>query len=415
MEAVVAHARSQGSRRKLRSCTVLQASGGCLNSYCPGFQDIRARRLCELAMPPRINASSISTVRCWMHTIRDGAADLLRLILRRTSSLFCWTTWLKSGAIRTKGISEIRGPRQHFTHSKVMAWVAFDRAIKLAEHFALPGPIDQWKALRQTIHDDVCAKAFNVERGAFVQHYGANTLDASVLLMPLVGFLSVTNSRVIGTVEAIERNLTVRGFVLRYDTERAEDGLPPGEGAFLPCSFWLADCLLMLGRIRDAREAIRKTDGPVQRCRASGGRIRPANGTPYRQFSPGFLAHRPRQYRSQPRSCLQTSARASGAPSRNAYVQWTGRALNELEAGKTMPFKVEVGPPQIAISHGQTVLITDLDGQFHWPSERGLFFLDTRVLSSWAVSANPCALAPFERRRDNLLHFGCPTDQSRHP
>src|SRR6516165_8402342 len=97
-----------------------------------------------------------------------------------------------------------------------VAWVAFDRAVKLAEHFDLPGPADRWKALRQTIHDDVCAKAFNAKRGAFVQHYGGNTLDASVLLMPLVGFLPITDSRVSGTVEAIERGLTVRGFVLRY-------------------------------------------------------------------------------------------------------------------------------------------------------------------------------------------------------
>ena len=160
-----------------------------------------------------------------------------------------------------EGIWEIRGPRQHFTHSKVMAWVAFDRAVKLAEHFDLPGPVDRWKALRQTIHDDVCAKAYQRGTRRFVQHYGANTLDASVLLMPLVGFLPVTDPRVSGTVEAIERDLTVRGFVLRYDTERAEDGLPPGEGAFLPCSFWLADCLLMLGRIADARRLFERLAG----------------------------------------------------------------------------------------------------------------------------------------------------------
>jgi GH15 family glucan-1,4-alpha-glucosidase len=160
-----------------------------------------------------------------------------------------------------EGLWETRGPRQHFTHSKVMAWVAFDRAVKLAEQFDLPGPADRWKALRQTIHDDVCAKAYNAERRAFVQHYGADTLDASVLLMPLVGFLPVTDPRVGGTVEAIERGLTAQGFVLRYDTERAEDGLPPGEGAFLPCSFWLADCLLMLGRIADARRLFERLTG----------------------------------------------------------------------------------------------------------------------------------------------------------
>ena len=174
----------------------------------------------------------------------DFASDLISVLLDHLAQI-----WRDPD----EGIWEIRGPRQHFTHSKVMAWVAFDRAVKLAEQFDLPGPADRWKALRQTIHDDVCAKAYNAERRAFVQHYGGDTLDASVLLMPLVGFLPITDSRVSGTVEAIERGLTVRGFVLRYDTERAEDGLPPGEGAFLPCSFWLADCLLMLGRIADAR------------------------------------------------------------------------------------------------------------------------------------------------------------------
>jgi GH15 family glucan-1,4-alpha-glucosidase len=115
--------------------------------------------------------------------------------------------------------------------------------------------------LRQEIHDEICAKAFNAERGAFVQHYGANTLDASVLMMPLVGFLPVTDPRVSGTVAAIERDLTADGFVLRYDTRSGQDGLPPGEGAFLPCSFWLADCFLMLGRTGDARRLFKRLAG----------------------------------------------------------------------------------------------------------------------------------------------------------
>ncbi len=160
-----------------------------------------------------------------------------------------------------EGIWEVRGPRRHFTHSKVMAWVAFDRAIRLAENFDLPGPVEQWKAVRQAIHDEVCAKAYNAERGTFVQHYGANTLDASVLMMPLVGFLPVTDQRVSGTIAAIERDLTAEGFVLRYDSGSGRDGLPPGEGAFLPCSFWLADCLLMLGRTSDARRLFKRLAG----------------------------------------------------------------------------------------------------------------------------------------------------------
>ncbi|MGO9483985.1 MAG: glycoside hydrolase family 15 protein [Rhodomicrobium sp.] len=160
-----------------------------------------------------------------------------------------------------EGMWEVRGPRQHFTHSKVMAWVAFDRAIKLADEFGLPGPVEKWEAERTAIHDEVCAKAYDAERSAFMQHYGAKTLDASVLMMPLVGFLPATDPRVSGTIAAIERDLTAEGFVLRYDTGSGQDGLPPGEGAFLPCSFWLADCLLMLGRTSEARRLFKRLAG----------------------------------------------------------------------------------------------------------------------------------------------------------
>jgi GH15 family glucan-1,4-alpha-glucosidase len=152
------------------------------------------------------------------------------------------------------GIWEVRGGRQHFTYSKAMAWVAFDRAVKLAEEFGLEGPVDQWKAVRQEIHDDVCNNAFNAKLGAFTQHYGANTLDASVLLLPLVGFLPASDPRIRGTVEAIERGLMVDGFVMRYDTQSGKDGLPPGEGAFLACSFWYVDNLLLLGRRSEAEQ-----------------------------------------------------------------------------------------------------------------------------------------------------------------
>ena len=182
----------------------------------------------------------------------ENAPDLVRVLLDHVAQI-----WRDPD----EGIWEVRGPRQHFTHSKVMSWVAFDRAIKLADNFGLAGPAEQWKALRDEIHDDICAKAYNAERGAFMQYYGANILDASVLMMPLVGFLPVTDPRVRSTVEVIERELTADGFVLRYDTGKALDGLPPGEGAFLPCSFWLADCLLMLGRTGDARRLFRRLAG----------------------------------------------------------------------------------------------------------------------------------------------------------
>ena len=152
-----------------------------------------------------------------------------------------------------EGIWEVRGGRQHFTHSKVMAWVAVDRAIKSAEEFGVEGPIDRWRALRQRIFDEVCAKSFDASLGSFVQAYGSKQLDASLLMIPLVGFLPADDPRVRGTVDAIEKRLTVDGLVLRYDSARTDDGLPPGEGAFLACSFWLADNLILLGRLGDAR------------------------------------------------------------------------------------------------------------------------------------------------------------------
>jgi GH15 family glucan-1,4-alpha-glucosidase len=150
------------------------------------------------------------------------------------------------------GIWEMRGPPRHFTHSKMMAWVAFDRAIKSAQEFALPGPVDEWQQLRAEIHDDVCRKGFDAELGCFVQAYGAKELDASLLLIPAIGFLPATDARVRATVEAVERQLLVDGLVLRYRTAHTNDGLPPGEGAFLACSFWLADAYCLLGRTEDA-------------------------------------------------------------------------------------------------------------------------------------------------------------------
>jgi GH15 family glucan-1,4-alpha-glucosidase len=151
-----------------------------------------------------------------------------------------------------QGIWETRGAPQHFTHSKVMAWVAIDRAVKSAEQFHLDGPIDQWRALRDRIHADVCEKAYSPELNSFVQAYGSKLVDASVLLLPLVGFLPPTDPRVLGTVEAIEKRLVVDGFVLRYDSAATDDGLPEGEGAFLACSLWLANNYLLLGREDDA-------------------------------------------------------------------------------------------------------------------------------------------------------------------
>jgi GH15 family glucan-1,4-alpha-glucosidase len=156
-----------------------------------------------------------------------------------------------------EGIWEVRGEPRHFTYSKVMAWVAFDRSIRSAETFGLRGPIDKWRKLRDEIHREVCAKGFDRKLGTFVQSFGSKQLDASLLQIPTVGFLPVSDPRVKATVGAIERRLLRDGFVMRYDTEETDDGLPPKEGAFLACSFWLVDVYILQGRIADAERLFR--------------------------------------------------------------------------------------------------------------------------------------------------------------
>ena len=152
-----------------------------------------------------------------------------------------------------EGIWEVRGPRQHFTHSKVMAWVAMDRAIKAAEKHELPAALEHWREVRRKIHEDVCANGYDARRKSFVQAYGSQQLDASLLMIPLVGFLPPDDPRVGGTIEAIGRELLVDGLVRRYHTTATDDGLPAGEGAFLACSFWYVDNLVLLGRRDEAR------------------------------------------------------------------------------------------------------------------------------------------------------------------
>jgi len=152
-----------------------------------------------------------------------------------------------------EGLWETRGGQRHFTFSKVMAWVAFDRGIKDAEAFALEAPVERWREVRDTIHATVCRDGYNEKLGSFVQSFGSEALDASLLLIPMTGFLPHDNPRVRGTVAAIERDLLVDGFVLRYRTEDGKDGLPAGEGAFLACSFWLASAMHLQGREAEAR------------------------------------------------------------------------------------------------------------------------------------------------------------------
>jgi GH15 family glucan-1,4-alpha-glucosidase len=160
-----------------------------------------------------------------------------------------------------EGIWEVRSGRRHFTYSKVMAWVAFDRAVKTVEVFGMEGPVDRWRRIRAEIHDEVCRRAFNTNLGAFVQTYDSTLLDASALLIPQVGFLPPEDARVRGTIDAVERTLLRDGFVLRYDSAASDDGLPPGEGAFLPCSFWLADAYVLVGRLAEARDLFKRLVG----------------------------------------------------------------------------------------------------------------------------------------------------------
>ena len=156
------------------------------------------------------------------------------------------------------GIWEMRGPQRHFTHSKVMAWLAFDRAIKIAEQFDCNCPVDRWRTLRERIHEDVCKNGYNARLGSFVQHYGSKEVDASLLMIAKVGFLPGSDKRVKGTVRAIERQLLKNGLVQRYRTDKVEDCLPPGEGVFLACSFWLADNYMHIGKRRKAKQLFEK-------------------------------------------------------------------------------------------------------------------------------------------------------------
>ena len=177
----------------------------------------------------------------------DNVWSLQRTLLR----------WLEDGwRLEDSGVWEVRGPTRHFTHSKVMAWVAFDRGVRICEEFGRDGPVERWRTIRDEIHAEVLARGWNEARGAFVQYYGADELDASALMIPLVGFLPHDDPRVVSTVEAIRRELTYDGLVLRYRTDEDGDvdGLPAGEGVFLACSFWLVEALALQGNREEARE-----------------------------------------------------------------------------------------------------------------------------------------------------------------
>lgn len=194
-----------------------------------------------------------------MHVARRGGLepDENAWRVERALTEFVESAWSEPD----NGIWEMRGPKRHFTHSKVMAWVAVDRMVKAVERFGLDGPVERWRSLRATIHAQVCRSGFDHERNTFVQYYGGRELDASLLMIPMVGFLPPDDSRVRGTIEAIERELMADGFVLRYRTAEEIDALPPGEAAFLACSFWLADNLVLSGRKDDARRLFERLLG----------------------------------------------------------------------------------------------------------------------------------------------------------
>jgi GH15 family glucan-1,4-alpha-glucosidase len=219
-------------------------------SWLPGYQGARPVRIGNAAHD-QLQLDVYGEVADALHQAREGglAAGPESWDLQRKLTAHLAAIWDQPD----EGIWETRGGRRHFTHSKVMAWVAIDRAIRSAVRFGLDGPLESWRALRSRMHADICDRGFDRGRNSFVQSYGSRELDASLLLIPLVGFLPPEDPRVRGTLAAIERDLLVGGFVQRYDTADSKDGLPPGEGAFLACSFWLADNYVLQGRLDEAR------------------------------------------------------------------------------------------------------------------------------------------------------------------
>ena len=220
-------------------------------AWLPGYEDSKPVRVGNAAAS-QLQLDVYGELMDAMHQGRkhgmprsDAAWDMQRALLEHLET--CWHD-------PDEGMWEVRGPRRHFTYSKVMCWVAFDRAVKAVESYGYTGPVQTWREIRDQIHAEVCKHGWSAKRGTFVQSYRSRELDASLLLIPITGFLPCSDPRVRQTIEAIQRDLTEEGFVVRYRSRKSLDGLPPGEGVFLACSFWLADCLLMMGRRDEARE-----------------------------------------------------------------------------------------------------------------------------------------------------------------
>ena len=224
-------------------------------AWLPGYENSRPVRVGNAASD-QFQLDVIGEVMDALHVARRVGleSDATSWAFQRSLVNFVTSVW----ASPDEGIWEVRGPRRHFTHSKIMAWVGLDRAIKAIERFRLDGPVESWRRVRDRIHAEVCQIGFDIELDSFVQYYGAKHVDASLLMIPLIGFLPATDARVLGTVRAIQRHLVKDGFVARYHTDPKIDGLPPGEGAFLACSFWLADNLALQGRHDEAREIFQR-------------------------------------------------------------------------------------------------------------------------------------------------------------
>ncbi len=224
-------------------------------SWLPGYESSQPVRVGNAAAD-QLQLDVFGEIADALHHARNGrlqpsedAWELERALVEHLE-----TIWQQED----HGIWEFRGRRRHFTHSKVMAWVAFDRAVKAIEMWGVDGPVAKWRATRERIHDQVCERGWNKDLDSFVQSYDSDLLDASLLLLPLVGFLPANDPRILSTVTAVQKHLSVDGLLLRYDTKSAGDALPSGEGAFLPCTFWLADNLALQGRHEEARDLFTK-------------------------------------------------------------------------------------------------------------------------------------------------------------
>ena len=219
-------------------------------SWLPGYGNSKPVRVGNAAST-QLQLDIYGAVADAVHHARKGTVGVSErgIAIQNELMKYLEKVWM----LPDEGIWEVRGERKQFTHSKVMAWVAVDRTIKDYERFGLAGQIDHWRTLRNRIHQDVCQRGFNPRLGSFVQSYESNVLDASLLQIPLLGFLPASDPRVVATIEAIERRLVVDGLVMRYDSEESADGIAGHEGTFLLCSFWLVDCLILLDRYDHAR------------------------------------------------------------------------------------------------------------------------------------------------------------------